>query len=67
MAFIVPMHRNKPNITYLLDQPGVGVTTPLKGFWQKIFSRIVGHDWLMLKDQPITTKHSAESFLLKAF
>ena len=36
----------------------------LKGFQQKAFSRMFGHDWLMLKHQPITMKHSAKSFFL---
>ena len=41
-----------------------GVTSPLtqKDFWQKAHNRMLGHDWLMLKHKPITTKHSTESF-----
>ena len=45
---------------------GLDIRT-LKGFYTKTFSRMLGHDWLMLKHQPIITKHSAESFLLNAF
>ena len=37
-----------------------------KSLWQKAFSSMLDHDWLMLKHQPITTKHSAKSFLLEA-
>ena len=37
----------------------------LKSF--NIFCRMYRHGCLMLKHQPITTKHSAKSFLLKAF
>ena len=33
----------------------------------KYFGRMLGHYWLMLKHQPITTKHSAKSFGEKAF
>ena len=32
---------------------------------KKAFSRMLGHDWLMLNREPIKTKYSAESFLLK--
>ena len=47
------------------DKQGLALEI-LKGFYQKAFSRMLGHDWLMLKHQPIKTKHSAKSFLLKA-
>ena len=44
----------------------VGGVTNIKSFYQKAFSRMLGHDWLMLKHQPITTKHSAKSFFVKS-
>ena len=49
-----------------LVKPGLEVANNKK-LLTKAFSRIFGHDWLMLKHQPITTKLSAKSFLLNAF
>ena len=42
---------------------GPALLLMLKAFWLKAFSRQCGCDWLMLKHQPITTKHSAKSLL----
>ena len=44
----------------------VGLTNT-KGFDQNVYSRLLVHDWLMLKHQPITTKYFAKSIWLKAF
>ena len=49
-----------------LVRAGVGVTST-ESFKQNAFRRMLGHAWRMLKHKPSTTKHSAKSFLLKAF
>ena len=69
--------QGKPPVSWILHtegwvyillcyRPGVRVTNTK--VLKKTFSTMFGSDWLMLKHQPITTKHSAKSFyFLKPF
>ena len=64
MAFIEPMHRNKPNITYLLTKSVTiqhieAETTRLPLCW-KSFSKSFHGIWLVLFDSNVTISSRAQ-------